>query len=241
MTALALHLPHGRGISRWTLSGLAVLFAHAALVASIVAWQSRQPGAPPVVPAVAVSLLPVEASSPDVHEQDIAVGPAMQEAEEARKQPEDEKQTEKMEQPPLQQPQAEVSLPKEQEKEIEPPKPVVQPPAPETRAPPKTEHVGAFSEAAARHYNALVFGHLQRFKRYPASARGASGIVVVRFELNRKGDVISSAVTKSSGNAVLDQEATGLLSRASPFPPFPPTKPGDRDSYVAPVNFSAGK
>jgi periplasmic protein TonB len=93
-------------------------------------------------------------------------------------------------------------------------------------------------EASARAYNALVFGHMQRFKRYPASARGASGTVLVRFELNRAGGVIGSAVTKSSGNAVLDQEALDLLRRASPFPPFPAAKPGEKDSYIAPVNFS---
>jgi len=56
--------------------------------------------------------------------------------------------------------------------------------------------------------------------------------------LNRSGDVIASAVTKSSGNAALDQEALNILRRASPFPPFPAGKPGDQDSYIAPVNFS---
>jgi protein TonB len=61
---------------------------------------------------------------------------------------------------------------------------------------------------------------------------------VVRFELNRTGDVIASAVTKSSGNAALDQEALSILRRASPFPPFPAAKPGDQDRYIAPVNFS---
>ena len=71
-----------------------------------------------------------------------------------------------------------------------------------------------------------------------SSARGASGVVVVRFELNRTGALIGSAVTKSSGNAALDQAALDLLRRASPFPPFPAAKPGERDSYVAPVNFA---
>ena len=114
----------------------------------------------------------------------------------------------------------------------------MQPPAPETRAPLKTERVAQFTEASANAYNALVFGHMQRFKRYPSSARGASGVVVVRFELNRTGALIGSAVTKSSGNAALDQAALDLLRRASPFPPFPVAKPGERDSYVAPVNFA---
>jgi protein TonB len=237
MTALALHLPERPALPRWGFAAFTVVVVHVALVALIALWHARGPVEPNLVPAVTVSLVPVEASSPDIQTEDIAVGPAMQESEQARKQPEDEKQTEKMEQP-VEQPQAEVTLPKEQEKEIEPPKPVVQPPAPETRAPPKTDRIGQFSEAAARHYNALVFGHLQRFKRYPASARGASGIVVVRFELDRKGAVVATRVTKSSGNAILDEEALSLLQRANPFPPFPATKPGDRDSFNAPVNFA---
>src|SRR5579872_470211 len=216
-----------------------MLLAHAVFVASIAFWYARRGAEPTILPAIAVSLVPVEASTPDIQTEDLPVGPAMQEAEEARKQPlEDEKPTEKLEQPPLQQPEAEVALPRMQEKEIEPPKPVVQPPAPETRAPPKADHIGQFSEAAARQYNDQVFGHIQRFKRYPPSARGAHGTAVVRFELDRRGAVIASAVTKSSGNATLDQEALALFKRASPFPPFPSAKPEDRDSYIAPVNFS---
>jgi protein TonB len=238
MTALALHLPQRREPSRWAFAALTIVLAHALLVASIVSWYARRPVEPVILPAIAVSLLPVEASSPEIQNQDIAVGPSMQEAEEARKQPpEEEKPIENLEQQPLPPRQDEIALPQVQEKEIEP-KPVVQPPAPETRAPPKTEHLGQFTEASAKAYNALVFGHLQRFKRYPASAHGASGIVMVRFELNRAGGIIGSAVTKSSGNAALDQEALDLLSRASPFPPFPAAKPGERDTYIAPVNFA---
>ena len=60
---------------------------------------------------------------------------------------------------------------------------------------------------------------------------------MVKFVLNRAGDVIESAVTKSSGNAVLDREAIEILRRASPFPAFPTAKPGTADTYIAPVNF----
>ena len=236
MTALALHLPQRRGLSRWAFAAATIVLAHALLVASMVLWYARRPVEPPVLlPAIAVSLLPVEASSPEIQNQDIAVGPAMQEAEEAPKPKDEEK---KLEQQPLPPQQDDIALPQVQEKKIETERPVVQPPAPETRAPRKTERLGQFTEASASAYNALVFGHMQHFKRYPASARGASGTVLVRFELNRAGGVIGSAVTKSSGNAVLDQEALDLLRRASPFPPFPAAKPGEKDSYIAPVNFS---
>ena len=69
-----------------------------------------------------------------------------------------------------------------------------------------------FSQAASNAYNALVFGHLQRFKRYPRALRGVEGTVVVRFALDRTGRVIESAVTKSSGNRALDQEiAQGVV------------------------------
>jgi periplasmic protein TonB len=239
MNARALHLPDDRGLSRWMLAALTILFAHAAIVAAVALWYVRTPKAPNIIPAISVTLAPVEASSPEIQNQDIAVGPTMQQAEEAPKEPPKQEQpVEKVEQPPPPQAQAEVTLPQETPKQIEEPKPQVQPPAPETRAPPKTEHIGRFSQASANAYNALVFGHLQRFKRYPAAAHGASGTTILRFELNRAGQVIASEVSKSSGNAVLDREALELLHRASPFPPFPAEKPGADDSYLAPVAFA---
>jgi protein TonB len=193
---------------------------------------------PNILPAIAVTLAPVDSSSPEIQNQDIAVGPTMQQAEAAPKEPPkvEEKPVEQVVQPPPQE--AEVTLPQVEPKPVEKPKPEERPPAPETRARPKTEQVGQFTQAGSNAYNALVFGHLQRFKRYPSSARGAQGVVVVKFVLDRAGAVIESAVTKSSGNDVLDREALEILRRASPFPPFPAVKPGPQDSYIAPVNFA---
>jgi protein TonB len=240
MNAHALHVPEGPGFSRWSVAGVTILFAHAALVAGVIFWYAHRPPAEPnIIPAITVTLAPVEASSPEIQDQDIAVGPAMQQAEDLpREPPKREQPVEQVEQPPPPQPQAEVTLPQETPKQVEQPRPEPQPPAPETRAPPKTEHIGEFNQASANAYNALVFGHLQRFKRYPAAAHGASGTVTVRFELNRAGEVIDSELSKSSGNTVLDREAVDLLRRASPFPPFPAAKPGMRDTYLAPVSFA---
>jgi periplasmic protein TonB len=239
MNPFALHLPERRGFSRWTLAGVTILMAHAAIVAAVALWYARRPVEPNILPAIAVTLAPVESSSPEVQDQDIAVGPTMQQAEATP--PERPKTEEKQEgpvvQPPPPQQEAEVTLPRV-EKEVEEPKLVPQPPAPETHAPPKSERVAQFSEVGSNAYNALVFGHLQRFKRYPSAARGKSGTVVVRFVLNRAGDVIDSTVTKSSGNDVLDREALDILHRASPFPAFPAAKPAAQDTYIAPVNFA---
>jgi protein TonB len=237
MKALALHLPERRGLSRWTLAAVTILIAHAAIVAAVALWYARSPAEPAIVPAIAVTLAPTESSSPEIQDQDIAVGPTMQQAEAAPKEPpKQEKPVEQVVQPPSPPQEAEVTLPKDEPKQEEKPT-ESRPPAPETRAPPKTEHVGQFSDAGAKAYVALVFGHLQRFKRYPPAAHGASGTVMVRFALNRAGDVIESAVAKSSGNGVLDREALDTLRRASPFPAFPDAKPGTQETYIAPVNF----
>ena len=239
MNAFALHLPERRGISRWTLAGVTIVLAHAAIVAAVALWYARRPVEPNILPAIAVTLAPVESSSPEIQDQDIAVGPTMQQAEAAPPEPPkvEEKQEEPVVQPPPPQQQADVTLPKA-EKEVEEPKPVPEPPAPETRAPPKSDRIGEFSQAGSNAYNALVFGHLQKFKRYPSAARGKVGTVVVSFVLNRTGEVTDSAVTKSSGNDVLDHEAIEILHRASPFPAFPAAKPGAQDTYIAPVSFA---
>ena len=237
MTAFALHLPEKRGLSRWTLAGVTIVLAHALIVAAVALWYARQPAEPTILPAIAVTLAPAESSSPEIQDQDIAVGPTMQQAEAAPMEPpKEEKPVEQVMQPPSPPQQAEVTLPKDEPKQEKKPT-ESRPPAPETRAPPKTDHVGQFSEAGAKAYNALVFGHLQRFKRYPLAAHGITGTVLVQFVLNRAGDVIESKVAKSSGNGVLDREALETLRRASPFPAFPDAKPGAEETYIAPVNF----
>lgn len=239
MNAFALYQPERRGVARWALAGAAIVALHVAAVGMIGFWYTRQPVEPHIVPAIAVTLAPMEASSPTIQDQDIAVGPTMQQAEATPKEERkvEEKPPDQVVQPPPPQQQADVTLP-EQEKKIEKPEPQPVAPAPETRALPKNAHIGEFTEAGSNAYNALVFGHLQRFKRYPAAAHGASGIVMVRFALNRAGEVISSEVSKSSGNGVLDREALEILHRASPFPPFPTAKPGTQEIYIAPVNFA---
>ena len=239
MTVYALHLPQRPGMSRWTLAGVTIVAAHAATIAAVALWYTRQPVEPNILPAIAVTLAPQEASSPTLQDQDIAVGPTMQQAEATPKEERkvEEKPPDEVVQPPPPQQQAEVTLP-QQEQKVDKPEPQPVTPAPETRALPKNALVGEFTEAGSNAYNALVFGHLQKFKRYPLAAHGASGTVLVRFALNRAGEVISSEVTKSSGNGVLDREALDILRRASPFPAFPAAKPGAQDSYIAPVNFT---
>ncbi len=238
MTAYALHLPERHGISRWTLAGVAIVAAHAAIIAAVVLWYVRQPVEPNLIPAITVSLAPVEASAPTIQDPNIAEGPTMQQAEATPKEERkvDEKPPDEVVQPPPPSPQADVTLPREEQK-IEKPEPQPVTPAPETRAP-RSTRVGQFTEAASNAYDALVLGHLRRFLHYPEGARGAVGKVGLRFVLNREGAVVSSEVTKSSGNRVLDHEALEMVQRASPFPKFPDAKPDADGLYAWTANFS---
>jgi protein TonB len=240
MSAFALHLPEHRGLWRWLFAALVIIALYAAVAAAVLFWPARTPNAPEIVPAIAVTLAPTQSAAPEVQEQDLPVGPAMQQADAVPPAPvEVEQQTvEEMAPPPPLPPEtAEVALPKAEPKPIETPKEEVRPPAPETRAPPKNDRIGEFSQAGSNAYNALIVGHLARFKRYPTAARGAVGKTSLRFVLDRDGRVIDVQITKSSGNNLLDQEALAIMRRANPFPKFPAAKPGTEDFWVWTMNF----
>jgi len=90
---------------------------------------------------------------------------------------------------------------------------------------PKNDRVAEFSVAGSNAYDALIFGHLQRFKPYPLAAHGGVRHSDGAVRIEPRGEVISSKVTKLSGNQFLDREALAILHRASPFPAFPAAKP----------------
>jgi protein TonB len=239
MTAYALHLPERHGFSRWTLAGVAIVALHAAIISALALWYVRQPVGWNFQPAIAVTLgAPQEASSPTIQDQDIAIGPTMQQAQATPKEERkvEEKPPDEVVQPPPPQQQADVTLPR-QEQKIDKPEPPPVTPAPVTSAP-RNAKVGQFTEAASHAYDDLVLGHLHRFLHYPDAARGVLGKVGLRFVLNREGVVVSSEVTKSSGNRALDQEALEIVRRASPFPQFPSAKPGDDGLYAWTADFT---
>lgn len=240
MSSLALHLPERRKPARWVFAALVIMFLHALLIAGALLWTSRRSPQPIILPAIAVTLAPVQSAAPQVQDQeDLPVGPEMQQADAAPPQPpkaEAEKPDDQVAPPPPAET-AEAALPRPEPKQVEEAPPPAQPPAPETTAPPKNDRVGQFAEAASNAYNALVVGHLEKFKRYPLAARRAVGKTTVRFVINRGGVVTDAQVVRSSGNAVLDQAALDIVHRASPFPKFPAVKPEAEAVYIWPMDF----
>ena len=92
------------------------------------------------------------------------------------------------------------------------------------------------SPAIARWQQAIV-AHLARFQRYPAQAKGATGVVSLSFSIDRQGHALNSKIIKSSGSAVLDAEALSLLTRAAPLPPPPAAVPDTDLTFVLPIRF----
>ena len=64
---------------------------------------------------------------------------------------------------------------------------------------------------------------LNRLKKYPPDAisRHRTGVALVAFVVDQRGEVISSRLVKSSGTMSMDAEALAVLQRASPLPQPP--------------------
>jgi protein TonB len=78
---------------------------------------------------------------------------------------------------------------------------------------------------------------LARFQRYPAQAKGATGVANLSFSIDRQGHLLNSQIIKSSGSTVLDAEALSLMTRAAPLPPPPAAVPDTDLTCVLPIRF----
>jgi protein TonB len=90
-------------------------------------------------------------------------------------------------------------------------------------------------------YRAQLAAHLRRYRSYPDAARDRSlaGTVRVAFTVNASGHVTGARLTRSSGYAVLDRAALGMVNRASPFPAIPANLAIRNLSVDVPVRFDA--
>jgi len=114
--------------------------------------------------------------------------------------------------------------------------------AEETASIPAAPRAGApnpFDSEQARKWSSQIHAAILRNKRYPSSARssGQTGISRVFFTLDRQGRVIEAHLGRSSGVAVLDEEALAVVRRAQPFT-RPPLELGEQVTLDVPISFS---
>ncbi|MCB0322111.1 MAG: energy transducer TonB [Bdellovibrionales bacterium] len=150
--------------------------------------------------------------------------------------------------PPKEPVRKQVPKPKPPEqKKIDPPRPPA--PKPQTAPPPpqypapveaKPQHSAtALPPAIRADYEAQLLAWLERHKRYPRSARrrGLEGEALILIRISRTGEILFSAIERSSGAGVLDTAVEQMITRSNPFPPMPETYPGRDLEFRVPVRF----
>lgn len=169
--------------------------------------------------------VPIAEPSPTIPEPDLAVAKPVVETKPVAESKPDDRPEVRQETP------AELS---EASRAMAPPK-IEAPPAQKSTAP---EMGLSPREVRAKvTWHQTIASHLNRFKRYPADARGqaARGEVLVQFTTDRGGRVLSTSVARTSGSDLLDAEAIAMLWRAAPLP-LPTTDiPGQTFTLTVPV------
>lgn len=82
-----------------------------------------------------------------------------------------------------------------------------------------------------------LFAHLDKHKRYPADRQQKTAEIVVSFELDRMGHVLSASIVKGSGDTAFDQAALAMVRRSDPVPAPPPLVADEGLSFTLPVIF----
>jgi protein TonB len=108
--------------------------------------------------------------------------------------------------------------------------------APASKQSNSSNSVGRGRSDLDTNYRGIVAAHLARYKQFPSDARsrGDQGATTVTFSLSGSGSVTSVRLVRGSGVSSIDQEATAMVRRASPFP-APPS--GSGMSFTVPVSF----
>jgi protein TonB len=82
-----------------------------------------------------------------------------------------------------------------------------------------------------------LMAHLDKHKRYPVERAQKSAEIVVGFELDRMGHVLSTRSVRGSGDPAFDEAALSMIKRSDPVPPPPPLVADEGLSFTLPVIF----
>jgi TonB family protein len=82
-----------------------------------------------------------------------------------------------------------------------------------------------------------LVAYLDKHKRYPKSATQKNVRIVVGFELDRVGHVLSMKIVEGSGDPAFDEAALDMIRRSDPVPAPPPLIADEGLSFSLPVIF----
>jgi protein TonB len=140
--------------------------------------------------------------------------------------------------PPPIQPPAPVAAPTVQSAPVAAPVPTIAP-SPQPLALKKEPSVPSVEPRLLQIYGQSISKEIKRFQKYPlvAQRRGWEGTAEVLLQIAADGKVTSITLAKSSGRAVLDEEALNMVRRASPLPQAPQNLRGRELTVTVPIVF----
>lgn len=112
------------------------------------------------------------------------------------------------------------------------------PEAEQARAP--NAGIGKERKKLTAYWGRKISAYFELHKRYPA-ARNKSAKVTVGLVLNRRGNVVSVDVLRSSGDPALDEAAISMIRRSDPVPKPPAGLTDDEFNFSLDVNFHKRK
>lgn len=107
-------------------------------------------------------------------------------------------------------------------------------------APAAAGRQGGATAGEKQAYVRKLLGHVERHKRYPREAQreGIAGSAGLRITIDRQGRLADARLSKSSGHAVLDEEALAVARRAAPYPSPPAGIGGSTVTFTVTLRFS---
>ena len=100
---------------------------------------------------------------------------------------------------------------------------------------------GASKQRIRTTWQKELVAHLDHHKRYPTDRSDVSVKIMVSFEIDRTGHIISSTIVQGSGYPEFDQAALDMLKRSDPVPAPPPLVADEGLTFTLPVVFRAHK
>jgi periplasmic protein TonB len=251
---------HRLPISMWMVAAVGAVGFHLACIALALAFIEREPADELGAPAVEIG---IELWAPHTDMPDLPPGP---DAEASIASPQTIDQTSVAQQANL--PRAvpvETDDPERLVAPVETAEPKDQPTAPsvptvasiesiavEATAPPSSEMVaestrsitpvqgiGVSAQLARATWQKELIAHFNRHKRYPTNRGAQAAEILVSFELDDTGHVLSSSIVQGSGDASFDEAALAMIQRSDPVPkpPFVVVQKGL--NFTLPVIFRA--
>jgi periplasmic protein TonB len=108
-----------------------------------------------------------------------------------------------------------------------------------TRSITPAQGIGGSAQRARATWQKELIAHFNRHKRYPANRSAQTAEILVDFELDETGRILSSSIVQGSGDAAFDEAALAMIRRSDPVPPPPVAVAQEGLNFTLPVIFRA--